>query len=101
MTLTNGTIHIPLLVKEDEVMKEEGKGMEEEEGMVEEEEVVTRFILQQYSNQALHHLAPLAIGKFTSADSEFSTYVYNKKKSDYTYTYCLGNPSQGTVQCTE
>ena len=80
MTLTNGTIHIPLLVKEDEVMKEEGKGMEEEEGMVEEEEVVTRFILQQYSNQALHHLAPLAIGKFTSADSEFSTYVYNKKK---------------------
>ena len=100
MTLTNGTIHIPLLVKEDEVMKEEGKGMEEEEGMVEEEEVVTRFILQQYSNQALHHLAPLAIGKFTSADSEFSMCII-KKKFDYTYTYCLGNPSQGTVQCTE
>ena len=62
MTLTNGTIHMPLLVK----------GEEGVERMVEgkwEEGVVTRFILQQYSNQAVHHLAPLAIGKFTSVYS--------------------------------
>ena len=54
MTVTNGTIHLPTM----EVKKEE-----EEEGTVEGESVVTSFILQQYSNQSLHLLVPLAVGK--------------------------------------
>jgi hypothetical protein len=63
MAVTNGTIFMSPVVLKGAEKEEKREEEREEEREVERERVIRRFILQQYSNQSLHHLAPLAIGK--------------------------------------